>query len=123
MNILSKCMTYFRTGPLTNFGFQVDTAAMGIHKWISVSGVILIMCLLILLSASTRGIRYGHNSLFFWKTHYVSILFYVVLLFHGNTGFSPNFWKCKNTIERVFSNSMIDRVYSNVPHFFLSNDI
>eukprot|EP00475_Leptophrys_vorax_P004242 TRINITY_DN12537_c0_g1_i1.p1 TRINITY_DN12537_c0_g1~~TRINITY_DN12537_c0_g1_i1.p1 ORF type:complete len:880 (+),score=194.87 TRINITY_DN12537_c0_g1_i1:89-2728(+) len=80
------------TGHLANFDNDPNLAKTGMTTWVSISGFILIIFLAMLIGSSTRAVRYGHSYLFY-KAHFIWILFYFVLLLHGNKGFAPNFYK------------------------------
>jgi hypothetical protein len=48
--------------------------------------------MVLMYGASMNSVKRGHFEIF-WYSHHLFILFFALLLFHGRTGFGPNFWK------------------------------
>jgi hypothetical protein len=61
--------------------------------------------------ASLNSVKRGHFEIF-WYSHHLFILFFILLLLHGRTGFGPNFWKYFLVPGAIYIFERIYREYS-----------
>ena len=77
---------------IMNFATRAEEVWSKFGPWIWFTGISLLVCLTILISAVHRNVRRNHFNIFFY-THLMYIPITFLNLFHGAGYFGPNFWK------------------------------
>lgn len=65
-------------------------AKFGVWPW--VSGAIVMYAMLFMYSSAHDNTKRGQFEVF-WYSHHLFVIFFILLLLHGQPGYGPNFWK------------------------------
>lgn len=74
-----------------------------------ITGLIICVVIIVTMVSSLPILRKLYHFVGFYSTHWVAgVLFYLLLLVHGNNHFNPSFWKWLLPVLIIF---VLDRIY------------
>jgi len=86
------CAVMHTFAHIMNFATKAEEVWSKFGWWIWFSGIGLLFCLTILVSAVHRNVRRNHFNIFYY-THLMYIPITILNIFHGANFMGPNFWK------------------------------
>eukprot|EP00466_Bigelowiella_natans_P017954 jgi/Bigna1/135715/aug1.30_g10423 len=75
-----------------NYSIKPEQAVKRFGLWPFISGMTLLVIMVFIYAGGFEIVKRGTFEIF-WYSHHLFILYFLLILVHGNGGWNPNFWK------------------------------